>query len=277
MSQINFTDIEVFHYDEQYQNFNDYCLQNGFTYWFARDFMTMLGYESFENFKRVINKALTTCMTLDIDVSENFEQIKRDVEGKQKNDYKLSRFACYLIAMNADGKKIEVAKAQAFFAAAAESIRRFVTDPAQIERVLIRDEISVHEKTLSGIAKDSGVEEYQFFQNAGYRGLYNMNLNRLKDYKGMEKNNRSLLDFMGKDELAANLFRLTQTALKMKNDNISGQKASEATAEQVGRQVRKTMIEISGIRPEDMELEEDIKKVKTSLKSTHKGLKNINN
>lgn len=104
-----------------------------------------------------------------------------------------------------------------------------------------------------------------------------MNLNRLKDYKGMEKNNRSLLDFMGKDELAANLFRLTQTALKMKNDNISGQKASEATAEQVGRQVRKTMIEISGIRPEDMELEEDIKKVKTSLKSTHKGLKNINN
>jgi len=274
---IDFKELDVFHFESDNVNFNDIAQENGFTYWFARDYMHMLGYESYNTFKKAINRALTTCMTLDIDAQDNFEQIKREVGGKEVNDYKLSRFACYLVAMNADNKKKEVASAQAFFAVTAETIRRYVDNADDVERVLIRDEISTHEKSLSGVASEAGVDSrgYALFQNAGYRGMYNMNLGQLKSYKGLEKKNRTLLDFMGKDELAANLFRLTQTELKIKNESISGQRNAENAAESVGKKVRKTMMEISGTAPEDMELTEDIKKVKTSLKHTHKGLNKL--
>ena len=239
--------------------------------------MEMLGYESYASFRKAINKAITTCMTLEIDVSENFQQITAIVDGKREADFKLSRFACYLVAMNADSKKLQVAQAQVFFAATAETIRRYVDSADDVERVLIRDEVSTHEKALSGAAKKAGVNDkgYALFQNAGYRGMYNMNLSQLKKYKGQKQTKRSLLDFMGKEELAANLFRLTQTELKLKNGGISGQSNAELTAESVGKKVRKTMLDISGVAPEDMELAEDIKKVRTSLKQTHKGLKKI--
>lgn len=276
-TEVDFKEIDVFHFEEENLNFNDIARENGFTYWFARDYMHMLGYESFESFKKAINKAATTCMTLEIDTLDNFQQIKRDVDGEMLPDYKLSRFACYLVAMNADNKKKDVARAQAFFAASAETIRRYVDNSEDVERVLIRDEVSTHEKSLSSVASKAGVNNqgYALFQNAGYRGMYNMNLKQLKNYKGLEKTNRTLLDFMGKDELAANLFRITQTELKMKNDEIKGQRKAESTAEEVGRKVRKTMIDISGEKPENMALHEDIKKVKTSLKMTHKGFKKI--
>lgn len=275
IDDINFKEVNVFHFEEENLNFNDIARENGFTHWYARDYMVMLGYESYDSFKKAINKAMTTCMTLDIDMLDNFQQLKRVVNESQVSDFKLSRFACYLVAMNADNKKVEVASAQAFFAASAETIRRYIDSTEDVERVLIRDEVSMHEKTLSTVAKQAGVagSGFALFQNAGYRGMYNMNLNNLKAYKGMAKTKRTLLDFMGKDELAANLFRITQTELKMKNDGVMGHRNSIATAELVGKKVRKTMLDISGVKPEDMELVEDIKKIKTSLKSTHKGLK----
>lgn len=275
IDDINFKEVNVFHFEEENLNFNDIARENGFTHWYARDYMVMLGYESYDSFKKAINKAMTTCMTLDIDMLDNFQQLKRVVNESQVSDFKLSRFACYLVAMNADNKKVEVASAQAFFAASAETIRRYIDSTEDVERVLIRDEVSMHEKTLSTVAKQAGVagSGFSLFQNAGYRGMYNMNLNNLKAYKGMAKTKRTLLDFMGKDELAANLFRITQTELKMKNDGVMGHRNSIATAELVGKKVRKTMLDISGVKPEDMELVEDIKKIKTSLKSTHKGLK----
>ena len=271
----NLEGIDMFHFEEESVSFNDIARDNGFTYWFAHDFMTMLGYETRESFWKVINKAIATCMTLDIDTIDNFEQCKREVEGKEIRDFKLSRFACYLIAMQADGKKPQVAKAQAFFAASAEVIRRFVDSAEDVERVYVREDISTHEKSLSGVAKQVGVDNYAFFQNAGYRGMYNMNLKRLKQYKGLETPRRSLLDFMQRDELAANLFRLTQTELRLKKDGVQGQSNAEATAELVGRKVRKTMIELGGVAPEDMELGEDIRKIRSGLKATHKGLKKI--
>lgn len=278
VEQLDFKEIDVFHFDEDNINFNDIARENGFTHWMAREYMHMLGYESYTSFKKAINKAMTTCMTLDIDTSENFQQVRRVVDGEEVADYKLSRFACYLVAMNADNKKREVASAQAFFAATAETIRRYVDNAEDVERVLIREEVSAHEKTLSAAAKNAGVDSpdgYALFQNAGYRGMYNMNLRQLKSYKGLALKNRSLLDFMGKNELAANLFRLTQTELKLKNDGVKGQRAASQTAEDVGRKVRKTMLEISGEKPEDMLLSEDIKKVKTSLKHTQRGLKKL--
>jgi DNA-damage-inducible protein D len=146
-----------------------------------------------------------------------------------------------------------------------------------VERVLIRDEVSTHEKALNSAAMSAGVSSRGFalFQNAGYRGMYNMDLNRLKKHKGLQQVKRSLLDFMGKDELAANLFRITQTELKLKNEKVSGQANAERVAEDVGKKVRATMLEISGTKPEDMELAEDIQTVRTSLKQTHKGLNKI--
>jgi len=274
---LDLKDVDVFHFEEENLNFNDIARENGFTYWYAREYMCMLGYESYASFKNAINRALTTCMTLSIDVMENFQQVERQIDGKTVQDFKLSRFACYLVAMNADNKKTEVAKAQTFFAATAEAIRRYVDDAEDVERVLIRDEVSVHEKSLNSTAKKAGVDNKGFaiFQNAGYRGMYNMNLVQLKEYKGMKQKKRTLLDFMGRDELAANLFRITQTELKLKNESIHGQYNAEKAANSVGKKVRKTMIEISGVRPEEMQLVEDIKKIKTSLKQTQKGLKKI--
>jgi DNA-damage-inducible protein D len=268
----------VFHFEQESPNFNDLAKDvNGFTHWSARDYMVMLGYESYESFRKAINKAISTCTTLDIDVSENFQQTTVEIDGRPEKDFRLSRFACYLVAMNADPKKLQVAQAQAFFAATAETIRRYVDNAEDVERVLIREEVSTHEKALNSAARTAGVSDQGFalFQNAGYRGMYNMNLSQLKKHKGLQQPNRSLLDFMGKDELAANLFRLTQTELKLKNDQVRGQSNAERVAEDVGKKVRKTMLEISGTKPEDMELAEDIKKVRTSLKQTHKGLNQI--
>ncbi|MFZ4825685.1 damage-inducible protein D [Pseudomonas putida] len=263
---------DVFHFDDSRPHFDGLCQKNGITYWFARDFMKMIGYQTFSSFQKAVQKAIASCTTLGIDIMENFQPVDREVDGKLERDYKLSRFACYLTAMNGDGKKPEVARAQAYFAAVAETFKRYIDQAEDVERVLIRDEISLHEKSLSGVAKQAGVTEYHFFQNAGYRGLYNMNMSDLKNRKGLigKDSTRSLLDFMGKQELAANLFRVTQTEAKMENEGIRGQKAAERAAEAVGRKVRQTMIEISGDTPESLPLARDLKQVKGDLKASSK-------
>lgn len=264
--------MDVFHFDNEKSNFDDIAVQGEATYWLATDFMKMLGYSSYSSFQKIVNKGITACMTLGIDVMQDFRQVPGEVDGKKVMDYQLSRFACYLVAMNGDPKKEQVAKAQAFFATIAESFRRYVEEAEEVERVLVREEISAHEKTLSSVAKSAGVDKYALFQNAGYRGMYNMNLRDLKQRKGLTGNSakRSLLDFMGKEELAANLFRVTQTEAKLKNEGIKGQRRAEQAAEAVGKTVRKTMIDISGTTPESLPLCEDIKKVKSSIKASKK-------
>ncbi|WP_257291713.1 BRO family protein [Endozoicomonas sp. ONNA1] len=273
MSEIS----DVFHFDQGKSNFNDIAVQGEITHWLASDFMKMLGYSSYSSFQKIVNKGITACMTLGIDVMQDFRQTPSILDGKQVMDYQLSRFACYLVAMNADPKKEQVAKAQAFFATLAESFRRYVEEAEEVERVLVRDEISAHEKTLSSVAKNAGVDKYALFQNAGYRGMYNMNLSDLKLVKGLQgrKAKRSLLDFMGKEELAANLFRVTQTEAKIRNEGIKGQRSAEKAAEQVGRTVRRTMIDISGTTPESLPLSEDIKKVKSSIKASKKDFEKL--
>jgi DNA-damage-inducible protein D len=266
----------VFSFDNEKENFNGLCHQGDFVFWYARDFMIMLGYKTYDSFYKAINKAMTACMNLEIPVLENFVQQKRIIDGQNLSDYQLSRFACYLVAMNADVTKKEVAQAQAFFALTAEAFRQYVEEVEDIERILIREEISEHEKSLNSTAKRAEVKEYGRFQNAGYRGMYNMNLNKLKQCRGI-KENRTPLDFMGKEELAANLFRVTQTESKIRNENIKGQNNAEIAAENVGRKVRQTMLEISGTVPEQLPKSEDIKKVKSALKSSHKDFKKIDN
>lgn len=275
LEEIDMQSSEVFHYKDDCPSFEDLGNDNGFRYWYASDLAKCLGYETFKGFKNALNKALAACGTLSIPVDENFVQEKREVDGVEILDYRLSRFACYLTAMNGDSKKEGVAQAQVYFAVMSESFRQYVHDANEFERLNIRDEITGREKALGATAKNAGVTQYAYFQNAGYRGLYNMNLKDLKKIKKLPIASRSLLDFMGKQELAANLFRITQTEAHIQNNAVKGQKACEITAESVGKMVRKAMMDTSGTRPEALPLESDIKKTRSSIKSSSKEFKKI--
>lgn len=244
---------------------------NGDTYWLASDLMRFLGYDNLANFRAAIVKAQTVCLNLDIAVEENFIRVTGPAG---ESDTKLTRFACYLVAMNADVKKPEVARAQAYFVAIAESIRRYHQEVENVARVHLRGELKHREKSLAGVANESQVFQYGLFQNAGYRGMYNMNLGQLKELRRIPSN-RSPLDFMGKSELAANLFRVTQTEERIKNGKVVGQKACEDAAEFVGRKVRETMKATSGTVPEALPVSDDIKEVRKEIKQTAKKLKKI--
>jgi DNA-damage-inducible protein D len=263
------------YFDQEGNLFESHGVSNGGRFWYASDFMAMLGYENMQAFEHALNRAIGTCTTLGVPVLENFEQVRREVNGQQVSDYKLSRFACYLVAMNGDIRKVQVAKAQAYFADLAEAASQYIRSVQDVERVHVRDEISGRERSLSSTAKKAGVSQYGYFQNAGYRGMYNVDLNTLKKMKGLADTSRSLLDFMGKRELAGNLFRLTETEAKLKSENIHGQTAAETVATKVGKKVRSLMMENTGTRPELLPLEGDIKKVHKGLKQTAKELSRL--
>ena len=245
-------------------------------FWYARQFMALMGYDTYSSFQKAIGRAMSTCSTLEFSINENFASVRREIDGVEVDDYRLTRFACYLVAMNGDPNKAQVAAAQVHFASMAEAVRLLYSNPENVERVQIRDEISQREKSLSGVAKSAGVvaERYGLFHNAGYMGMYNMSYSRLREYKGIAGSG-SLLDFMGKQELAANLFRVTQTEAKIKNDNIRGQVQLESAARRVGEEVRSAMIRASGTRPENLPIAEDIKKVRGKLRKASKELQKI--
>lgn len=264
--------LDLFSTEFHGDHFEERSKENGFTYWFASDLMKLLDYESWKSFQNAINRAMTTCTTLGIPIMENFSQVQ--IDNSNQYDFKLSRFACYLVVMNADNKKEAVAKAQVYFATLAGALDNYLEEANRVDRLVARDEISERESSLSGVAKSAGVDNYAFFQNAGYRGMYNKNISALRELRQIPSN-RSPIDFMGKEELAANLFRMTQTELKIKQDNIKGQHKLEHVAEKIGRQVRNSMLEISGIAPENLPKSEDIKETKKHLKSKSRDIKKI--
>ncbi len=260
-----------FHLEPDRPGFESLGQDNGFRYWRASALGSLLGYASPQGFFPAVQKAIGVCLNLGIDLTENIVAFDNP-EGQR--DYKLSRFACYLAAMNGDPKKPEVARAQAYFAAFAASVQAYLEEQEGVERVHVRGEVRDHERSLSGIAHAAGVTAYAFFQNAGYRGLYNMNLASLKIRKRIP-GSRSVLDFMGSEELAANLFRITQTEAKIRNEAIRGQHRLEAAAEDVGRKVRKTIKDIGGTMPENLPASPDIRQVQKNLKSAHRTFKKL--
>lgn len=264
---------DLFHFDRKAICFEDFAQDEGRATWWASDLSAMLGYSTPASFKKAVNRAITACTRLDIMPLDHFQAASKPGFG---TDYRLTRFACLLVVMNADARKPQVNKAQVYFAAIADKIGEHLEAVEGVDRILKRGEISEHEKSLSSTAAAAGVRGvgYARFQNAGYLGLYNMSIQHLKKVKGVP-NGRTPLDFMGSAELAANLFRITQTEEKIKNQSIRGQRNLENTAQSVGAKVRQTMIDISGVPPEMLRPGEDIKKVRTKLRGTNRDFDRI--
>lgn len=260
------------------ERFEDAARQNGIRYWIAHEFMVSLGYETWASFQQVINKAMASCAALNVQIQEVFIPDAFIEDGREVSTYRLTRFACFLVTMHADSKKPQVAQAKTVLAAIADALVEQQIQQDALERIEVRDELKGGESIMSAIAHRSGLQSTEFgiFKDAGFRGMYNLSLQQLVKHKGaVVEKGRTLYDFMGKTELAANLFRVTQTAERIKNVGATGVRALSNTAQEVGAEVRGIMLKSSGIAPEHLPLEEDLTKVKGRLKSAAKEMKKL--
>jgi len=239
--------------------------KNGIEYWEARELMPLLGYDRWENFENVIKKAKIACFKAKQEIEDHFRDVTKMVDiglntVREVRDWKLDRYACYLIAQNGDPKKQEIAVAQTYFAIQTRRQEIFEQLSDNDKRLLIRGEVSEHNKKLFKTAKKAGVTKFGSFNDAGYKGLYGMPLAEIESKKEIKKG--ELLDRAGATELAANLFRITQTDEKIKKDKIKGEHNATQTHFMVGGKVRQTIKDIGGTMPENLPTEKHIKELK---------------
>ncbi len=250
--------------------------KNGFEWWSARQLSKVLEYSEYRHFKPVIEKAKEACTNSGQDESNHFEgflemvAIGSGAERPMDDGVKLSRYACYLIVQNADPTKEVVAQGQTYFAIQTrlQEIRQMDEynrlSNEEEKRLFLRDEMKRHNIQLADAAKDAGVIEpldYAIFQNHGYKGLYGgLDAKGIHKNKGLKKS-QHILDHMGSTELAANLFRATQTEEKLRKDSIKGKQHANKTHFEIGKKVRKTIEEIGGTMPEDLPVADSIKKL----------------
>lgn len=250
--------------------------ENGIEYWTGRELMIVLDYSNWQNFEDVIKKATVACINSGQNVENHFIDVSKmtiigsNVERLIK-DWKLDRYACYLIAQNGDSRKQKIALAQTYFAIQTRNQELFDQLGLSEKRLFIRNQVTDQNKKLFSTAKKAGVTNFGFFNDAGYRGLYGKSLSDLENYKGIKKG--ELLDRAGSTELAANLFRITQTEEKISKDNIKGNLRAANTHLIIGSKVRQTIKEIGGVLPENLLPEKNIKSLKKDLKQ----LTNIKN
>lgn len=249
-------------------SFEDFKNENGIIFWWATDLMLMLGYKDMKSFQKVLDRATKAFVSLGIPHYENIIAEQRNKENYSFQDFKLSRFACYITVMNGDPKKLEVAEAQAYFAQQTRRFELYIQNNNEIDRLLIREELTEGNKSLASVAKNAKVQDFAKFQNAGYTGMYNMPAWQLEKKRGVKKGR--LMEYMGRTELAANLFRVTQTEERIKNKKISGQANLEQTHFQVGKEVRQIIQKNVGKNPEQLPLEKQLSDVKKELKDGHK-------
>lgn len=259
--------------------------ENGVEYWLSRDLAKILEYADYRNFITVINKAKEACSNSGNDVLDHFGDITEMVtigSGAQRpiDTIKLTRYACYLTVQNADPSKAIVAQAQTYFAIQTriaevqqmEEYNRLSTE--EEKRLFLREEMAKHNSQLADAAKNAGVIEprdYAIFQNYGYQGLYGgLGAQDIHARKGLKKSQK-ILDHMGSTELAANLFRATQTEEKLRRENIKGKMKANKTHYDVGKKVRQTIKELGGTMPEDLPVAESIKSVEAKQRKMLKG------
>jgi DNA-damage-inducible protein D len=241
--------------------------------WSARDLARVLEYTDFRNFTSVIAKAREACASSGHAVSHHFVEFNEMVSigsGAQRElqDWKLSRYACYLVIQNADPSKPLVALGQTYFAV--QTRRQELADDESLNedktRLLLRAEMKKHNKNLAGVARQSGVVQpldYAIFMDHGYRGLYGgLGMRDIHQRKRL-KPKQHVLDHMGSTELAANLFRATQTEEKLRLENVRNKDHANRIHNEVGRKVRKTIHELGGTMPEHLPVTESIKKVES--------------
>jgi DNA-damage-inducible protein D len=265
--------------------------QNGIEFWSARDLSKVLDYSEYRNFKPVIEKAKEACENSGEEIGNHFVEFHEMVKigsGAERgfdDGVKLSRYACYLIVQNADPAKEVVALGQTYFAVQTriQEIQKLdeynQLSSEDEKRLFLRNEMVKHNIHLAAAAKDAGVIkpiDYAIFQNHGYKGLYGgLDAKGIHNIKGLKKS-QQILDHMNSTELAANLFRATQTEEKLKNDKIKGRADANKTHFEVGAKVRKTIQELGGTMPENLPVAgsiKDVEKEKSKLEQQSKKLK----
>lgn len=254
---------ELVKYSEQTFESIKHVNEYGEEYWLARELQPVLEYAQWRRFSDAIERAKLACKNSGFTVEDHFADVGKMVDigsgaGRQIDDVMLSRYACYLIVMNGDPRKEVIAIGQSYFAVKTrqqELIDNYEQMSEDQKRLAIRNEMIAHNKSLAEAAQMAGIadqREYAIFQNKGYQGLYGgLGAKEIHARKGLKKSQK-ILDHMGSTELAANLFRATQTDEKLRRENIQGKQAAYDTHYQVGKKVRQTIQELGGTMPEDL-------------------------
>ena len=244
---------------ESIKHVNEY----GQEYWLARELQPILDYAQWRRFAEAIDRAKLASQNSGFDVSDHFADVGKMVDigsgaEREIDDVMLSRYACYLIVMNGDPRKEVIAVGQSYFAVKTrqqELIDNYEELSEDQKRLAIRNEMTAHNKSLAEAAQMAGIidpRDYAIFQNRGYQGLYGgLGAKEIHERKGLKKSQK-ILDHMGSTELAANLFRATQTDEKLRRENVRGKYAANEVHFQVGKKVRETIKELGGTMPEDL-------------------------
>ncbi len=221
--------------------------ENGVEYWYARELMPILQYSNWQNFEKIIDKAKKSCQNSDISVFDHFTDVNKMVQigsgaYREQIDYKLTRYACYLIAQNGDSRKKVIALAQTYFAVQTRkqeiSEKEYSMLTEDEKRFYQRDLTRKGNYSLNQAAKNAGVKNFDKFHNAGYKGLYNgETADDIAKRKGL-RYREDILDNMGSEELAANLFRITQTESRLKRDKVDTERKACDTHNKIGKIVR---------------------------------------
>lgn len=254
---------EISIYSEQTFESIKHINEDGQEYWLARELQPVLEYVQWRNFAEAIERAKLACKNSGFDIEDHFADVSKTInmpKGAHKDvpDCMLSRYACYLIVMNGDPRKDVIAVGQTYFAVKTrqqELIDNYEQLTEDQKRLAIRNEMIAHNKSLAEAAQMAGIEDakdYAIFQNMGYQGLYGgLGAKEIHVKKGLKKSQK-ILDHMGSTELAANLFRATQTDEKIRRENIKGKAEANQTHFEVGAKVRQTIKELGGTMPEDL-------------------------
>ena len=244
---------------ESIKHINEY----GQEVWYARELAKVLDYKDFRNFELIIFKAMEACRNSENEISDHFgeftEMVPIGSNAKRGfRSYQISRYGCYLIVMNGDPQKEIIAVGQTYFASKTrqqELLENYDELTDDQKRLAIRQELKDHNKSLADAAHDASVikpMDYAIFQNKGYQGLYGGLSRKDIHAKKQLKKNQDILDYMGHEELAANLFRATQTEAKLRRDHVQGKENANQTHFEVGKKVRQTIADLGGTMPENL-------------------------